>query len=571
MKRSILFLQALFMGGAAMAQLAVPDRLLVQHRIGTDNGSVQRLFRTHGAAAQSYHDALRVSVLRVDPAKRDEIQKSLEDSGLFDFVEPDYLAQVSTTPTDPLYSSQWHLPKIQADSAWSITTGSTGVTIAMIDSGVDTTHPDLASKIVGGWNFLTNSSTIVDTMGHGTQTAGTAAAIGNNGVGVSGVVWQNPIMPLVVVDSTGNASYSNIASAITYAANHGARIVNISIGGSSASSTLQSAVTYAWNLGTVVFASSGNGGINAPYYPAGCQYAVAVGATDSNDQWVSFSNYGNFLSLVAPGINIYTTTAGGGYGANSGTSFSSPIAAGVGALVLSQSPSMSASSLVSTLEKTADDLGAPGFDQYYGWGRVNAYRALTSSISLPPPPPAVSISSPTSGSMVQGTVSTAGTASAPAGISQIQFLVDGNLASTSSVTPFAFPWNSSTSSNGTHNLTVKVVDSSNNVASSSVSVSVNNLVVKDTTPPTVYIQSPLNGTRITERGNFTITANASDNVRVTQVAIYMDGVLDYTGSVAPYSVQINANKLASGNHTIYTRAWDAAGNVGTSATVTVTK
>ncbi len=554
-----------------MAQLSVPDRLLVQHRIGTENGSVQRMFRAHGAMAQSYHDALRVSVLRVDPRRRDEIQKSLEDSGLFDFVEPDYLAQITTTPSDPLYVNQWHLPKIQAPSAWSITTGSTGVTIAMVDSGIDTTHPDLASKIVGGWNFLTNNATIVDTMGHGTQTAGAAAAIGNNGVGVSGVVWQNPIMPLVVVDSTGYASYSNIASAITYAANHGARIVNVSIGGTSSSSVLQSAVTYAWNLGTVVFASSGNGGQNAPYYPAGCQYAVAVGATDSNDLWQGWSNYGSFVSVVAPGASIYTTAAGGGYTINSGTSFSSPIAAGVGALILSQSPSMSAAALVSTLEKTADDLGAPGFDPYYGWGRVNAYRALTSSISLPPPPPAVSISSPTSGSSVQGTVSALGTASAAAGISQIQFLVDNNLASTSSVSPFSFPWNSTSTTNGNHSLVVKVIDSSNNVASSSVAVMVNNPVLTDTIPPTVYIQSPTNGTLLGKSANLTITAAASDNVKVAQVAIYVDGVLDYSGSVAPYSVSLNTKKMASGTHTIYARAWDAAGNIGTSETITITR
>ncbi len=567
MKKTINFLLALFMGGIAMAQMSVPDRLLVQHRIGTDSAAANRLFRAHGASAQAYHDALRVTVLTVDPARRNEIQKALEESGLFEFVEPDYLAHVTNTPNDPGYPNQWHLGQIQAPSAWNITTGSTGVPIAMVDSGMDPTHPDLASKIIAGWNFVSGNSTVTDTMGHGTQTAGTVAAIGNNGIGVAGVAWQNPLMPLIVVDSTGYASYSNMASAITYAAQHGVRIINVSLGGSSPSSVLQSAVTYAWGQGSVVFAAAGNSGINGPDYPAGCQYVVSVGATDSTDTWQSWSNYGSFLSLTAPGLNIYTTAVGGGYIFDSGTSFASPIAAGVGALMLSESPGLSASALVSALEQNADDLGAPGWDEYYGWGRVNAFRAVNAVASVPAAP-VVSIASPSTGTTVKGMVSTAGSASANAGLSEIQFLVDGNVAGTSSASPFSFPWNTATASNGSHTLMVKAYSATNAVGSATVSVVVNNTVVVDTTPPTVNIQSPINGTTL-GNGNVTVSASASDNVGVTEVAIYVDGVLDYNGSVAPYSFVLNGKKLTSGTHTIYAHAWDAAGNMGTSPTITV--
>ncbi|HWZ31609.1 MAG TPA: S8 family serine peptidase [Bryobacteraceae bacterium] len=549
---------------------SAPDRLVVQHRIGADPDSIQRSFSLHGAALHAHHASLRISVLRVDPARRDQIQKALEASGLFDFVEPDYLAHVNTTPNDPGYPSQWHLATIQAPYAWNITTGSTSVPIAMVDSGVDTTHPDLASKVVGGWNFLTGNSTITDTMGHGTTTAGAAAAIGNNGVGVAGVAWLNPIMPLIVVDATGYASYSNMASAISYAADHGARIVNVSIGGTSPSSTLQTAVNYAWNKGTIVFASAGNGGINAPYYPAGCQNVVSVGATDSTDTVAAFSNYGSFLSLTAPGVNIYTTTSGGGYGYGTGTSYSSPIAAAVGALMLSKSPSLSASTLVSTLEQNSDDLGPAGWDQYYGWGRVNAYKALNATTTTTNNPPVVSISSPSNGNTVKASLAVQGTATDTVSLSQIQFFVDGNLASTAYASPFSFAWNTSTSSNGTHTLSVKAYDVANNMGQASVSVSVNNVVTIDTTPPTVYISNPANGSTV-HNGNLQITAVASDNVAVTQVSVYMDGVLQYTGSVAPYSFGLNSKKLASGSHTIFAKAWDAAGNVGTSSTITVTK
>jgi thermitase len=219
---------------------------------------------------------------------------------------------VTATPNDPDYPSAWHLTQISAPSAWDTTTGSPKVTVAVIDSGADSTHPDLGPKLVPGWSFLSGTSNTSDTMGHGTATAGTVGAASNNGTGVASIAWQNPIMPLVVVDSTGYASYSNMASAITYAADHGARIVNMSLAGSGASSTLQSAVTYAWGKGTVVFASAGNYSTSTPYYPAACDYVLAISSTNSLDQLSSFSNYGSWIDLAAPGEGIWTTSSGGG-------------------------------------------------------------------------------------------------------------------------------------------------------------------------------------------------------------------------------------------------------------------
>ncbi len=279
---------------------SVPDRLLVQHRLGADDRAIQGVFGGQGAQVERYHAPLRLSILKVDPSRRDQIQKTLEESGLFNYVEPDYYAQVTNTPNDPYYSLQWHLAAIQAPTAWNYTVGSAGVIVAMVDSGVEGTHPDLVANLIPGYNFVNGNTNTSDTMGHGTTTAGTLAAVGNNGIGITGVAWQSSIMPLVVVDSTGYASYSNMASAITYAAQNGVRIVNVSLGGTSSSSTLQSAVNYAWSMGTVVFASAGNGGSNAPYYPAGCQYVVAVGATDSTNTWQSWSNYGTFLIWSPP-------------------------------------------------------------------------------------------------------------------------------------------------------------------------------------------------------------------------------------------------------------------------------
>src|SRR6266852_3564111 len=274
---------------------SLPDHILVQHRVGADVDSDQRSLESRGASLLNHHAGSRLSVLTVDPSARDQMIQDLQASGQFSFVEPDYVAVPLLVPNDPTYSQEWHLQTIQAPSAWDVTTGSSSVPIAMIDSGVDPTHPDLASKLIPGWSFLTGTADTHDVLGHGTQTAGTAAAIGNNALGVAGVAWQNPIMPLVVLNSSDWASYSDIANAIMYAADHGVRIVNISIGGTSSSSALQSAVDYAWSKGTVVFAAAGNYSSPTPIYPAGCTNVVAVGATDSNDTLASFSNYGTYV------------------------------------------------------------------------------------------------------------------------------------------------------------------------------------------------------------------------------------------------------------------------------------
>jgi subtilisin family serine protease len=526
-----------------------------------------------GAILEKKLSGINVSVLRLPEPALDAVSAALAKTGLFTFIEPDYTGSVGQSasviiPNDPDFSSQWHLSKLQMPNAWSVTEGNPGVTIALIDSGVDATHNDLASKLVPGWNFLTGTSNTSDDQGHGTAVAGAIAAATNNGIGVSGVAWMNMIMPLVVVNSSLYAQYSDLANAITYAADHGARIIITTVNGTTASSTLQSAVDYAWSKGAVLFASPGNDSTSTPYYPAACNHAIAVSATDPNDNLASFSNYGNWIELSAPGVNILTTQMGGGYWYCWGTSFSAPIAGAVGALVLSRQPSLSNSALVSLLETTSDDLGSPGFDQYFGYGRVNAYKAVAAVSGGDTTPPSVSISSPMNGSTVSGTVNVAGTASDNVGVTSIQFYVDGQLAASGNVSPFTFSWMSTA---GSHTLTVNASDAAGNVGSASVTVNVSNpvpvgLVGTDTQPPAVRITQPVNGTKVS--GNVQIAAVATDNVGVTQVSFYIDNVLKCTDTLAPYTCMWNARKAGAGSHVITAKAWDAAGN-SASAYVTV--
>jgi subtilisin family serine protease len=325
---------------------------------------------------------LGMHAIEVPEAASAAILDSLRRSGLFAYVERDYYARTAGDPNDPSYGAQWHLRKIAAPQAWNLTTGSDTTVVAVVDSGVFSPHADLSAKLVPGWNFVLSSDDTTDVLGHGTAVAGTVAAETNNGIGVAGVNWSTRIMPLVVVDTGDFAAYSDIAAAIQYAADHDVRIINVSIGGTNPSTALQDAVDYAWDKGAVVFASAMNDSSPTPTYPAGCTHVVAVSATDANDRLTSFSNYGSWIGLAAPGTNILTTTMGGGYAYWNGTSFSAPIVAGVAALVLAVKPQLTAAGLVDLLRETADDLGTPGFDGSFGWGRVNAYRAVMAAQPL---------------------------------------------------------------------------------------------------------------------------------------------------------------------------------------------
>jgi thermitase len=361
---------------AADQPSSVPGRLLAGYHGDPASPALLQTLLLHHAVVRRHIDPLGMHVLDVPEAAAETILASLRQTGLFEYVERDYYAHTASDPNDPSYIAQWHLPRIGSPQAWAVTTGSAAVVVAVVDSGVYGQHPDLAGKLVPGWNFVQSNSDTSDVLGHGTAVAGTVAAATNNGIGIAGVNWASHVMPLVVVDQNDSAAYSNIAAAIQYAADHGVRIINVSIGGVNSSDSLQRAVDYAWSKGAVVFASAMNSSTSTPYYPAACSHVVAVSATDANDHLASFSNFGSWITLAAPGTSILTTMNGGGYGYWNGTSFSSPIVAGVGALVLAVSPEMTNTALVALLQQTADPIGTAA---YFGAGRVNAYRAIVAA------------------------------------------------------------------------------------------------------------------------------------------------------------------------------------------------
>jgi len=510
---------------------------------------------------------LEIHVVNVRPGDEQASVTQLLRNPHVQFAELDVLVQPSATVNDPNFSSEWHLPTIGASTAWDIALGS-GVTIAILDTGVDGTHPDLAPRLVPGWNFYDNNSNTSDVYGHGTAVAGTAAAAMNNGIGVAGVAGNANIMPVRISDPTGYALWSTIAQGLTWAADHGARVANISYAVAN-SATVISAANYFRSKGGVVAVAAGNTGAVDNTSPTSAM--LVVSATDASDVRASFSTYGSMVAIAAPGVNIYTTANGGGYRYASGTSFSSPIVAGTAALVLSRRPDYSPSQVDAVLKSTAMDLGTGGTDIYYGAGRVNAAAAVLQAASSGPgdsTPPTVAIASPTSGS-VSGTVTVAVNASDNVGVTRVELRVNGAMVATDTAAPFQFAWNSASVVNGTAQLAAVAFDAAGNSrTSTAVAVNVaNGTTTPDTTPPSVSIATPSNS--LTVSGNVTVSISASDNVGVTRVDLRVNGSTVASGNASPFQFSWNSGTVSDGLAALTAAAYDAAGNSAVSTAVSV--
>jgi subtilisin family serine protease len=379
-------------GNAASGNAAehVPGRLLVSYQPGTTPDQAAAAESAAGAHLSSTIDALGVRVLAMPADRTDHALAALSRNPHVGYVEYDFVARAAAvTPNDPYWSKQWGSAKTMTNTAWTTSTGSSSVVVAVLDTGVDYNHADLKGAFSGGYDFVNNDSTPADDYGHGTEVAGVIAARGNNGIGVAGECWTCTIMPVKVLNSSGSGSYSGIVNGITYAADHGARIINMSLGGTAGSSTLQNAVNYAWNKGVLLIAAAGNAGTTDFNYPGAYDPVVAVAASDSRDARYSWSSYGSWVEVAAPGCDE-TTALGGGYAEPCGTSFASPMTAGIAALMASANSSASNATLRNALINNTDSVGS-----YVIHGRVNASKALA-AVGSSAPAPAPSSPAPSS-------------------------------------------------------------------------------------------------------------------------------------------------------------------------------
>jgi thermitase len=352
-------------------KLYAPGQVVVKYKDNASASAVKSARAKANGTVMEKNNKLGFEVVKVKGSVEATIEKLKKDPNV-EYAEPNYYLHATYTPNDPYFSSRQYGPqKIQAPQAWDIAEGS-GVKIAIVDTGVQSNHPDLAGKVVGGWDFVDNDSTPQDGNGHGTHCAGIAAAVTNNSTGIAGTAPKASILAVRVLDNSGSGTWTAVANGITYAADQGAKVISLSLGGTVGNSGLQQAVNYAWNKGSVVVAAAGNAGNTAPNYPAYYSNAIAVASTDQNDNKSSFSTYGSWVDVAAPGSSIYSTYPTSTYASLSGTSMATPHVAGVAGLLASQG--RSASNIRAAIENTADKISGTG--TYWAKGRVNAYKAV---------------------------------------------------------------------------------------------------------------------------------------------------------------------------------------------------
>ncbi|MHB8055591.1 MAG: S8 family serine peptidase [Candidatus Aminicenantales bacterium] len=393
--------------GAAPETAFVPGQILVKFYPGVRFVGRIAAFASHNLRPIRKTAGLDVYTVRI-PSGADVRKTAEELGGEPDvmYAEPNYICRADATPNDLLFKYQYALANtgqtigdvpgspqgkaeadIKAPQAWEETTGDDSVTIAILDSGVDLTHPDLAGKLAGpGRDFVNNDLDATDDYYHGTAVAGIAAAATDNDEGIAGVAWNAKILPVKVLDATGAGTADKVADGILWAVSQNARVINLSLGFDASSQTLLSAIQYAYEQGCVIVASVGNTGGDVRYPAAYDDYVLAVAATDYNDEVLSTSNKGDQVDVAAPGADVLATVPTWFLGASAlpyalvnGTSIAAPHVAGLAALLKSQKPWLTPNAIKAIVELSADDVNfatLPGKDVSLGYGRINMEKAL---------------------------------------------------------------------------------------------------------------------------------------------------------------------------------------------------
>ena len=528
----------------AAAGKPVPGQIIVQRHTHAGVPDFEDAIDFYSPEGEEAIQGIDARVVRIPKGLEQAIVQELGEDPAVGAVERDrMLAPVGTIPDDPKYPSAWHLPLMGMPAAWDLSTGS-GIVVAVLDTGVYAGHPDLAGKLLPGWNAVDQSNDWADLKGHGTNVAGVIAAVTNNGIGVASIARDAKILPVRVSNRSDGVAYlSDIARAITWAADNGARVANVSymVAGST---TIENAARYMRDKGGLVVSAAGNDGTDYGYSDSAA--VITVSATTSSDVKASWSNYGNVVDVAAPGKGIWTTNKSGGYSAVSGTSFASPATAAVAALIFAADPTLTPDEVETVLETTAADLGDPGYDTWYGHGRVDAAAALASVTNGQQPDtqaPSVAFQAPAAGASLSGTVQVAVSASDDQGVTAVKLFANGSLVATDTAAPYEMTLSLGSFAEGDSiQLTVRAYDAAGNTAAANRTI-----FRADTTPPVV---TPPADVTVTATGELTSvelgSASAVDAV---------DGTLTATPD--------NSGPFTVGTHTVTWSATDSAGNTGT--------
>lgn len=551
----------------------------------SDNGIGKAKFVQDEIIVKFKGDAESFRVIKVPESKVGEKIKEFKKRGDVLYAEPNYIAYALMVPNDPNYKYQWHLDNpayggIQMQKAWDISSGA-GVRVAVVDTGIRK-GTDLANTcFVPGWDYVNNDSDPIDDNGHGTHVAGTVAQSTNNSLGVAGVAYKSCLMPVKVLNSGGSGTYAQVANGIRYAADNGAKVINLSLGGSSPSLTLEEAVAYAFGKGVTVIAAAGNDNSSTLIYPAAYDaYVIAVGATQYDETKAPYSSYGPSLDIVAPGGNTsvdqnkdgyadgvlqQTFTKSGtritwGYWFYQGTSMAAPHVSGVAALLIAKGNATTPEQIRTALQKTAEDKGGVGRDDTYGYGLVDAFAALNWTAGPIDNPPTVTITNPLDGSAVSGTVEINADATDDIGVAQVDFYVGTSLIGTDTSSPYSVSWDSTSVADGTYTITATAIDTASQTASNSIIVNVDN-----------YNDSPVANAGSDQ------TVSDGDGNGVESVTLNGSASYDLDGTIVSYRWTEGATVLGTtavitydftvGTHTVTLTVTDDDGATGTDTVI----
>ena len=351
------------------------ESYIIYFKPGATRDRIQQIYQELGVTEEKAIPQIRAHVIKVGSAVPFD-PTMLSGYSEIEAIELDFTARATDFPDDTLFDWQWGLQKIQAARAWEITPGAEDIIIAILDTGIDAKHPELASKVIAEKNF-TGSETADDLNGHGTHVAGIAAAATDNNLGIAGLAGNARLMNVKVLGENGSGSYSGIVEGIIWAADNGADVINMSMYGGMDSRALQQVVDYAWNRGAVIVAAAGNSSSSKPTYPAYYRNCLGVAAVDPLDSLYPFSNYGNWVDVAAPG-EAWSTLPGGSYGKMQGTSMAAPFVSGLAALAFAIASDTDGDGKLNTevrmaLLKGSDGIGVIGT----GAGRINAWNTLS--------------------------------------------------------------------------------------------------------------------------------------------------------------------------------------------------
>lgn len=549
-----------------------PGHVLVKFAPGVNKASQQALISQIKGEEVDRIKGIEVALVKVPEQARDSLIAALNKNPQIDFAELDSLHQTLYAPNDPALSTQWHHSNISSSAAWDAYRGTEAVTVAIADTGLYTAHPDLQASVVGTYNVVDGTTDVTDSHGHGSNVAGVAAAIGDNGVGIAGVSFASPIYSIKVSNlDSGSAYTSDLAKAIQYAADNNIKIINLSYD-SCDSPTVRTAADYMETKGGLVFLGAGNNG-QRETYPAESSL-VCLSATDANNALTSWSSYGQHVDFAMPGSAIYTTNNAGTYSSVSGTSFSSPMMAGAAALLMSINPALSPFEVKDIFKQSATDLGEPGWDEKYGWGLVNLGAAVAMAASGTDPYtdvglPVATIVSPQEGDVISGNFEMVVEATDDSGVinrvDMTMTAVDNTsgfqaAGSSDSIAPYTSFFYTGGIPNGQYILEAVATDEAGN-ESSPARITIEVLNDDDTEAPTVTVITPTEGEVLPSRGSFTISAEASDNVGVERLTIMFDGsVHAVCDQSTTCEASVSIKGLDAGTHEVQVSALDSKFN-----------